>query len=73
MTELGVSPGYAPNGSIVLTLYLEGANPLVCQNHITGYLIHDISSRCIRCTLIDRSVSKVYVGGPLPNLNVLIT
>ena len=68
----GVGPGYAPNGSIVLALYLEGAHPLVCQHHITGYLICNISTCCVHCTCVDRSVSEVDVGGPLPDLDVLI-
>ena len=71
LAEFRVSPGDPPDGTIVLALDLEGADPLISQKHIV-YLLCDFRTGGIHCASIEIRISKIELSGPLPNLNILV-
>ena len=58
LTEFRVRPGDPPNRTIVLALNLEGADPLICQEHIID-LLGNLGTRGVHCTSIDICIGKV--------------
>ena len=52
VAKLRVSPGNAPDSTIMLALDLEGAYPLVRKKHLVGDLIRYLILVCIYCTRV---------------------